>query len=59
MSESERTTSVEKAVTAEDILESLLPLVQEYFVGECSRGEGGLLCRLPNGQQFVLKVQEI
>lgn len=46
------------AVTAEDIIASLKPLVDEYFVGSCEQRGETLVCVLPDGRKFHLTAAE-
>lgn len=43
-------------VTAEDILFSLKPLLDEYFVGTISCGKAALTYQTVNGQSFIITV---
>lgn len=47
-----------KELTAEDIAAELLPLVREYFVGECRKEDAKLIYTLANGQTFVIEVRK-
>ena len=46
------------AVTAEDIIASLKPLVDEYFVGSCEQRGETLVYVLPDGREFHLTAAE-
>lgn len=46
------------AVTAEDIIASLKPLVDEYFVGSCEQRGETLVYVLPDGRKFHLTAAE-
>ena len=46
------------AVTAEDIIASLKPLVDEYFVGSCEQRGETPVCVLPDGRKFHLTAAE-
>lgn len=48
-----------KELTAEDIAAELLPLVREYFVGECRKEDAKLIYTLANGQTFVIEVGKV
>ena len=45
-------------VTAEDVAASLKPLIDEYFVGECTREDEKLIYTLPDGKKFEIIVTE-
>lgn len=47
-----------KELTTEDIAAELLPLVREYFVGECRQEGGNLIYTLANGQTYVIEVKK-
>lgn len=49
----------ETAITANGLLEEIKPLLEDYFVGETSSADGGILYRLPNGQSFLIKAEEV
>lgn len=49
----------ETTVTAKDLLEEIKPLLKDYFVGEISSADDGITYRLPNGQSFLIKVEEV
>ena len=40
------------------LLQELQPLLSDYFVGEFTLSEEGLILSFPNGQKFVLKAEE-
>ncbi len=44
-------------VTAEDIIASLKPLVDEYFEGTCEQRGGTLVYVLPDGRKFYLTAE--
>lgn len=46
------------AVTAEDIIASLKPLVDEYFVGSCKEAGDKLFYTLPDGRTFSLTAKQ-
>ena len=48
----------EPPITARDLLLEILPLLKEYFVGEFSMEECGIVYRLPNGQSFCITAKE-
>ena len=45
-------------VTAEDIIASLKPLVDEYFVGSCQEVGEKLIYKLPDGRTFSLTAKQ-
>ena len=45
-------------VTAEDIVASLKPLVDEYFVGSCQVAGETLFYTLPDGRTFSLTAKQ-
>ena len=47
-----------EVVTAEDIVASLKPLVDEYFVGSCQVTGETLFYTLPDGTTFSLTAKE-
>ena len=46
------------AVTAEDIIASLKPLVDEYFVGSCKEAGETHFYTLPDGRTFSLTAKQ-
>ena len=46
------------AVTAEDIIASLKPLVDEYFVDSCKEAGETLFYTLPDGRTFSLTAKQ-
>lgn len=46
------------AVMAEDIVASLKPLVDEYFMGSCQVTGETLFCTLPDGRTFSLTAKQ-
>lgn len=48
----------EAPIEAESLLCELLPLMEEYFIGEISLEGNALLYRLPNGQKFRITAQK-
>lgn len=49
----------EPPVTGKQLLTEMLPLLRDYFVGDISFGEQGILYRLPNGQRFYITALEV
>ena len=47
------------AVTEEDIIAALKPLVDEYFVGTCEQQGAALCYPLPDGRKFSLTAEKI
>ena len=47
------------AVTEEDIIAALKPLVDEYFVGTCEQQGAALCYTLPDGRKFRIAAGEI
>lgn len=47
----------ESPIRAEELLEELLPLMEEYFIGEISLAGKELIYRMPNGQTFKIMAQ--
>ena len=45
-------------MTAEDIVASLKPLLDEYFVGSCQVAGDKLFCTLPDGRTFSLTAKQ-
>ena len=48
----------EPPVAANDLLLEILPLMQDYFVGEVTIDRGTILYRLPNGQKFRITAKQ-
>ena len=48
----------EQPIEGKDLLLEILPLLQEYFVGEITLEERGIVYRLPNGQSFVITAKQ-
>lgn len=42
----------EPPVKAEELMEEIFPLLQDYFIGEISLDGDGIVYKLPNGQIF-------
>lgn len=49
----------EKAFSAEELLNQILPLINEYFIGEFGFENGNILCKFPNGQLFHIYAEEV
>ena len=47
-----------EVVTAEDIVASLKPLVDEYFMGSCKEAGETLFYTLPDGRTFSLTAKQ-
>ena len=47
------------AVTEEDIIAALKPLVDEYFLGEAEERGNALIYTLPDGRKFSLTAEKI
>ncbi len=45
----------EPPVTANELLEEIVPLLREYFEGDISLTICGIAYSLPNGQKFIIK----
>ena len=45
-------------VTVEDVAASLKPLIDEYFMGECTQEGGRPIYALPTGKRFEIAVSE-
>lgn len=48
----------EPPIEGTDLLLEILPLLQEYFVGEITLEERGIVYRLPNGQSFLITAKQ-
>ena len=48
----------EPPVKAENLLEEIKPLLNDYFVGDKSFNGNNLSYLLPNGQKFILTVKQ-
>ena len=44
----------EPPVSAASLLEEMLPLLYDYFIGEIRRDGGDITYLLPNGQKFII-----
>ena len=49
----------EPPITAEELLLEIVPLIEEYFVGEFALEKEGMAYSLPNGQRFLITAKEI
>lgn len=49
----------EPPVKAGGLLAEIEPLLRDYFIGEIVLNDSGILYRLPNGQRFLLKAEEV
>ncbi len=49
----------EPKITAFSLLEEILPLLKEYFIGEIESGDNCLIYSLPNGQKFRIAAEQI
>lgn len=47
----------EPPIQAKDLLQEILPLMQDYFVGDITLEANGILYRLPNGQNFLISAK--
>jgi len=47
----------EPSVTEEELLAEIMPLLEDYFVGEIFLQKQGITYHLPNGQNFILKAK--
>lgn len=43
---------------ADSVLQELIPLLADYFVGEQHYDNGTIIMNFPNGQQFSITIQE-
>ena len=48
----------EPPIAASDLLMEVLPLMQEYFIGEIRFEKASIVYRLPNGQNFRITAQQ-
>lgn len=44
------------SVSAEELAQEILPLLEDYFIGDFSSEGGAITYRLPDGQTFVIAV---
>ena len=44
----------EAPILAMDLIKEILPLIQDYFVGDVTLERGGIGYRMPNGQSFFI-----
>ena len=56
--EEEELAKAEPPIGEKELLQEILPLMQEYFVGEFELDEKFILYRMPNGQRFLITVRE-
>lgn len=49
----------EPAVKPSELMEEILPLWQEYFLGEITLLNGAIRYRLPNGQVFEITAKAV
>lgn len=49
----------EEPITANDLLEEIKPLLKDYFAGEIFLIDNSILYKLPNGQNFLIKAEEV
>lgn len=47
----------EPPITASRLLEEILPLLEEYFIGEIGSGDNCIIYSLPNGQKFKITAE--
>ena len=47
----------EPQIKASELLEEIMPLLHDYFVGEIKLCDNGICYSLPNGQKFILNAQ--
>lgn len=43
---------------ADSLLQEIVPLLEEYFIGEFAYSDGAISLSFPNGQTFLLTAQE-
>ena len=48
----------EAPIKGRDLLLEILPLIQDYFVGEAGLEKDCLVYRMPNGQKFSITARE-
>ena len=53
----EETAVVPSSVGVAQLLEEIMPLFKDYFVGEITLSEKGIEYRLENGQSIIILVQ--
>ena len=49
----------EPPIKEKDLLVEILPLMQEYFVGEIKLDRQAIVYRLPNGQIFCITAHQV
>lgn len=47
----------EPPVREEELMQEILPLLEDYFIGEFSLNGKEILYRLPNGQRLIITAQ--
>ena len=58
MEETKETQEVQNKATIKDVVEKISTLIVENLVASYKAEENGLQMRLPNGQTFLITVQE-
>lgn len=48
----------EPPVAAGDLILEILPLMQDYFVGDVTFDKGAITYRMPNGQKFRITAKQ-
>ncbi len=48
-----------KKVTNEELLEELMCIIKDEFIGEIQKGEDCLMLKLRNGQEFKIELTEM
>ena len=49
----------EPSIKEKDLLVEILPLMQDYFVGEIALDRQAIVYRLPNGQTFRITTHQV
>ena len=49
----------EPPIAGKQLMQELLPLMQDYFVGDMRLERGGIVYRMPNGQRFLITAQRV
>ncbi|MGN0822781.1 MAG: hypothetical protein ACI4NG_03315 [Candidatus Gallimonas sp.] len=58
LSEEEQTAADEPPVTEQELLEEVVPLLDDYFVGKFILSDRAITYLMPNGQRFRLIAEE-
>lgn len=49
----------EKPIAAEELLEEIFPLLEDYFLGTISFDKNVITYNLPNGQNIIIRAEAV